>query len=103
MPRTYNPGAKRESNARYRTAVREWMKKLKDASCKDCGGRFHHSAMHWDHLPSFKKVMNLARLMTQVDRATMLAEIEKCELVCANCHAVRTWQRAQTRKHHSFT
>ncbi len=26
-------------------------------------------------------------------RATILEEIAKCELVCANCHAVRTFNR----------
>lgn len=27
-------------------------------------------------------------------RETILDEIGKCELVCANCHAVRTFERA---------
>jgi hypothetical protein len=27
----------------------------------------------------------------------MLAEVSKCDLVCANCHAIRTFQQHQAR------
>lgn len=34
----------------------------------------------------------------QHSRRKLLAEIEKCELVCANCHALRTVARSQERR-----
>ena len=32
-------------------------------------------------------------VLTGFRRETILDEIRKCELVCANCHAVRTFNR----------
>ena len=72
-----------------------WYRQLKEnRPCADCGGRFHHAAMAWDHLPGSVKVMEVSRLMEKThSKRRVLAEIAKCELVCANCHAVRTFER----------
>jgi hypothetical protein len=30
----------------------DWHRRLEEGRpCADCGGVFHHAAMHWDHLP----------------------------------------------------
>ena len=82
----------RQAAARHRALV-EWYRSLKDAPCVDCGGRFHHAAMQWDHLPGMEKRGDLGRLVNGHSRKVILEEIAKCELVCANCHAVRTFAR----------
>jgi hypothetical protein len=46
--------------------------------------------MQFDHLGEKDVISNLA---TTGQRNKVWKEIEKCELVCANCHAVRTWER----------
>jgi hypothetical protein len=49
--------------------------------------------LQFDHLPQYEKVdlvINIARRYSW-DRA--LEEIKKCEVVCANCHSIRTWSR----------
>ncbi len=70
------------------------MKSLKDGiPCTDCGQSFHHSAMHWDHLPGTNKINSIQRLVLSLNRKIILDEIAKCELVCANCHSVRTYSR----------
>jgi len=46
--------------------------------------------MTWDHLPGTIKVADVSSLMQKHNRPLILAEIEKCELFCANCHAVRS-------------
>jgi predicted HNH restriction endonuclease len=48
--------------------------------------------MQWDHLPGVEKLASVAELYGY-SRDRVLAEIAKCELVCANCHAVRTYRR----------
>jgi hypothetical protein len=48
--------------------------------------------MHWDHLPGMEKAADVGALYGG-SRRRVLAEIAKCELVCANCHAVRTVRR----------
>lgn len=58
--------------------------------CADCGRTFPVYVMHWDHLPGFAKVGEISVMVTARSRTAVLAELEKCELVCANCHVMRT-------------
>jgi hypothetical protein len=57
----------------------------------DCGGRFNPAAMHWHHIDAATKESNVAAAASDLSRIRVLQEIAKCELVCANCHADRTW------------
>lgn len=83
-----------ETKKAWKIEMREWYDSLKkDKPCSDCGGIFHIQAMHWDHLPGFKKVKCLSAMMQMHDKKGILEEVGKCELVCANCHAVRTFNR----------
>jgi hypothetical protein len=63
----------------------------KDIPCKDCGQIFHPVCMDFDHVRG-EKIKGVG-LMKNLKRERMLKEIEKCELVCANCHRVRTHTR----------
>jgi hypothetical protein len=62
------------------------------AGCVDCGYREHPVAMDFDHLPGTKKLFNVSQALWR-PLAKVLAEIEKCEVVCANCHRIRTYRR----------
>jgi hypothetical protein len=53
--------------------------------------------MHFDHLDPAQKKYNVSSLKSgTVAGAAVTAEIAKCELVCANCHAERTHARGYT-------
>jgi len=74
----------------------EWCQSLKAGKpCADCGESYHPAAMHWDHLPGFQKLGGVRDLARNLNKKTVLDEIAKCELVCANCHAVRTYERTE--------
>jgi hypothetical protein len=49
--------------------------------------------MQWDHLPGTEKAAEVSNLLRRLCKRRVLEEIAKCELVCANCHAVRTVSR----------
>lgn len=69
----------------------EFVNTLKDKPCLDCGREFPPCAMQFDHVRG-KKIMNVSRMAKRTfSRKKLLAEIAKCELVCANCHAIRTF------------
>jgi hypothetical protein len=73
---------------------RAWYVSLKAGKpCSDCGVVLAPAAMQWDHLPGAEKLDCLGNLVRRHNRARLLAEIAKCELVCANCHALRTLSR----------
>lgn len=61
--------------------------------CADCGLAVHPAAFHFDHQDRTQKLDNLGHMMGY-SWERIMAEAEKCELVCANCHAVRTWPDA---------
>lgn len=65
---------------------------LKRKPCLDCGRSFPPVCMDFDHRPGTVKSIDVARLVSQ-GPAIMLEEIEKCDLVCSNCHRIRTHQR----------
>lgn len=70
----------------------EWYKSLKNKPCKDCGIKYPHYVMEFDHLHSKKfQLGNAAK--GYYSKKEVLNEINKCELVCANCHRIRTHLR----------
>jgi hypothetical protein len=76
-------------------AARAWMASLKESlACTDCGEKFPACVMHWDHLPGHEKVGCISDLVGSRRRTLTLTELEKCELVCANCHVLRTISRS---------
>lgn len=88
-----NKRSAKERNKRlYRVAL-TWYRKQKAKPCLDCKRRFHFSAMDFDHARG-NKVSNPIRMVQNcwsIERMTV--ELKKCDLVCANCHRIRTYRR----------
>jgi hypothetical protein len=47
----------------------------------------------WDHRSGTTKLFDVSDGLPRYSREAILAEIAKCDLVCANCHAVRMYER----------
>ena len=67
------------------------------AGCESCGYNAHACALQFDHIdPSTKYRTRNGNLVHPADMVkgarysltTILAEISKCRILCANCHAV---------------
>lgn len=80
--------------AKTRAKKKQWIDSLKLGKvCADCGHAFHPCAMDWDHVRGVK-CGNIAKAhLLGWSNERILAEIDKCELVCSNCHRVRTLER----------
>ena len=77
-----------------RIDLRVWMQSLKMGPCSVCGHTYDPVAMQFDHTGD-DKTAAISRLVShRAGKSRILAEIAKCELVCANCHAVRTARRS---------
>ena len=61
--------------------------------CMDCGVQYLPCQMDFDHVRG-KKVDNISDLVKKGNETKLLTELEKCELVCSNCHRLRTWVRS---------
>lgn len=81
----------RKYGAKYGRARRNRIDALKDHPCLDCGGRFPPEAMDFDHI-GVDKIRSISN-MGSYSMARVEQEIAKCELICANCHRVRTRRR----------
>jgi hypothetical protein len=78
----------------HKDEARGWLRAQKEgAACVDCHESFPACAMQWDHRPGERKLTEISRMAGR-DRLVILDEIKKCDLVCANCHALRTASRA---------
>ena len=73
----------------------DWLLSLKSGRpCTDCGRIFPPQVMQWDHLPGVPKLGDISNGLNSRSRDEILDEMAKCELVCTNCHTIRTFQRA---------
>jgi hypothetical protein len=50
--------------------------------------------MQWDHRPGTQKLGEIGEDFWGRSREEVLTEIARCDLVCANCHAIRTFSRS---------
>lgn len=92
-----NPITKEKRKGYYKThysSRKAWLTELKSNPCTDCGGVFDPVCMQFDHLPEFDKEFEVSKIIYQ-SKEKALRELEKCELVCANCHALRTKERRE--------
>lgn len=100
--RNLDPELKRERNRRWRNGQRKKRRAIvvtlkEETPCADCGQRYPYYVMDFDHVRG-TKVTNIAPMVTNPETWSMgqlIAEIAKCEIVCANCHRERTHSRRE--------
>lgn len=93
-----NKGYKRTA-AQKRKPLRELIKTFKEThGCKDCKKKFPHYIMDFDHVTGTKRNNVSTLIHGGCSKEVLITEIEKCEIVCSNCHRERTWQRAKIKK-----
>jgi hypothetical protein len=77
-------------------ASRRFIDYLKEAPCMDCGDSFPTECMDFDHRPDEQKSFSISSgIMYKYNREAILKEVAKCDLVCANCHRIRTKARGR--------
>jgi hypothetical protein len=76
---------------------RKIVNKLKNKPCSDCGIKYPYYVMDFDHKDKNTKLGNPSHLLSySLER--FLVEIEKCDIVCANCHRIRTFKKFNKEK-----
>ena len=89
--RKAHPGYWREQARNRIVAIGELKVK---AGCVDCGFNAHPAALDFDHVRG-DKFSDVSRMLTY-SWERILSEIAKCDVVCANCHRLRTISRPQS-------
>lgn len=58
----------------------------------DCGGRFHYCVMDADHRDPDIRLFSLSRANANISISEFFSELDKCDIICANCHRLRTFK-----------
>jgi len=94
--RQANPVRRRYIQKTHRDVVgnakRRFIQDAKKRPCADCGVEYNSWIMQFDHLPGHEKHFMLSKGFLR-SMESIIAEIAKCEVVCANCHLERTHSR----------
>ena len=87
-----NKRAYLDRNARTYARHRELIRQAKSRPCADCGVQYPYYVMDFDHRVGEAKTFELNSVARKTVREIM-REIEKCDVVCSNCHRERTHRR----------
>ena len=69
------------------------LRELRQVPCADCKGVFSPTQMDFDHRDPAEKMFRVTSSRAMLmPRKRLLAEVAKCDVVCANCHRIRTQQ-----------
>lgn len=78
------------SIAKQKAHLATYIRNLKENSpCRDCGKFYPYYVMDFDHVRG-KKHANVMELIPTLSKKKIDEEIAKCEIVCSNCHRIRT-------------
>lgn len=79
---------------KYKNELRQLVRDKKESTpCTDCKKYFPYYVMDFDHLDDKS---GLISYFAKTGRSKALKnEMSKCEIVCANCHRIRTHYRLQ--------
>ena len=95
--REQNNALTREASRKNRAELRSKISEIKaNTPCVDCGSTFHPVAMDFDHVRGTKKFIigeAVARLGGSASAWDKIQkEIDKCDIRCAICHRIKTYE-----------
>lgn len=73
--------------------IRTLIKLAKDKPCMDCDDKYPYYVMDFDHVRGKKKFNLSVAASKSTSLKVVQEEIDKCDVVCANCHRERTFNR----------
>ena len=75
-------------NYKTRSAKRKYIQDMKKAKgCSNCGYNDNPDILHFHHINPETKINNISRMVGKNhSMERILAEIEKCKLLCITCH-----------------
>lgn len=82
------------SKKKRRKEIREKLNEFKSKPCFDCKETYPYYVMDLDHLKDKKWTASMFMRMCPSNNI-IECEFLKCEVVCSNCHRIRTYNRGQ--------
>ena len=80
--------------SQVKKAAQEYIRELKKDPCMDCGKKYPYYVMDFDHIDPSTKLNTISKMiLCSSSLKKIMEEINKCEVVCSNCHRIRTYNR----------
>lgn len=73
-----------------RKEMREYLNEIKSGKCKNCKKTYDPCVMDFHHRDPKQKIGTIAVLVSRGSWKNLKNEVEKCDLLCANCHRIVT-------------
>lgn len=71
---------------------RAYVVRAKSRPCIDCNVQYNPWIMQFDHRNPCEKKFEMSSLKNSYSIKKLQTEIDKCDVVCANCHLDRTYR-----------
>jgi lysyl-tRNA synthetase class I len=89
--------SEKTSVAKQKAYLARYIQELKsNTPCMDCKLIYPYYVMDFDHVRG-QKHANVMELIKTLSKKKIDEEIAKCEIVCSNCHRVRTYMRKENK------
>ena len=86
------------SIAKQKAYLAQYLRDLKTKTpCVDCRISYPYYVMDFDHVRG-QKHANVMELVSTLSKKKIDEEIAKCEIVCSNCHRIRTHMRKMAKR-----
>jgi len=86
------------TDRKHKAYLIKYIQELKSSTpCLDCKISYPYYMMDFDHVRGTKQA-NVAELINTLSKKRIDLEIAKCEIVCSNCHRIRTHYRKIKKK-----
>lgn len=91
-----NKGYYLEKQRQREIRIWSWVRELKNVPCADCKVKYPYYAMDFDHTGLRIKNFNISDFVIRgFSKQRIEEEIKQCDIVCSNCHRIRTFKRKQ--------
>lgn len=81
-----------DRNRKRRAELKKWIRDYKSDKCCEFCGEDHIACLDFHHKNSDTKERGVSSLIARgAAKKTILAEIKKCIVLCANCHRKVHW------------
>ena len=90
---------RRNRNKKLRDIRGRWLDLYKmSKGCEICGYKEHPVALEFDHLNKADKIRDISN-MKKGNLKKLIAEVRKCRVLCANCHAIHSKNQRDEDEH----
>jgi hypothetical protein len=85
--------SEKTTDRKHKSHLIKYIQEMKSSSpCLDCKISYPYYVMDFDHVRG-RKQKNVMELINTLSKKKIDEEIAKCEIVCSNCHRIRTHKR----------